>query len=52
MESPHQYSVQRKNGKTQTHGSQPWTKANHPRNALAEEIESHHQLEKKHNNAT
>ena len=27
---------------TQTHGSQPWMKANHPRDALAEEMESHH----------
>ena len=42
MESPYQYSIQGKDGKTQTYGSQSWMKANHPRDALAEEMESHH----------
>ena len=52
MEGPYQYSVQRENRKTQTHGAQPQMQTNHPRDALAEEMESHHQLEKKHDNAT
>ena len=52
MEGPHQCSVQRENGKTQTHGSQPQTQTNHPRDALAEEMEPRHQLEEKHDDDT
>ena len=52
MESSHQYSVQRENGETKTHGSQPQTPTNHPGDALAEEMEPHHQLEEKHNDVT
>ena len=52
MEGPHQYSVQRENRKTQTHGAQPQMQTNHPRDALAEEMEPHHQLEEKHDDVT
>ena len=52
MESPHQHPVQRENGEAQTYGPQSWMEADHPRNALAEEMEPHHQLEKEHDCAT
>ena len=52
MESPHQHPVQGEDRETQTYDPQSWTEANHPRDALAEEMESHHQLEKEHSSTT
>ena len=52
MESPHQHPVQRENGEAQTYGPQSWMEADHPRNALAEEMEPHHRLEKERDCAT